>query len=99
MSLDEDAINAVTDYFESISLNAVNIVHESVGRDTTFAEFMESVNFKINQFASELVAAEVLKLSASAIENFHGGEGVTVADVQEIIDSGGAIDVDEDEDG
>lgn len=95
MSLNEDAINVVTDYFESISLNAVNIVHESVDRDTTFAEFMEAINFKINQFASELIASEVLSLPAKTIENFNAGEGMDVDDVQEIIDSGGAIDVEE----
>ncbi len=98
MNLDEQAINTVKGYFESITQNAVDIVYESLGSDTTFAEFMEAVNVKINQFSSELVAAEVLNLSAKTIENFNAGAGMEVDDVQEIIDSGGEADVDEDED-
>jgi hypothetical protein len=99
MNLDEDAINAVKEYFDSVALNAVNVVYESVGSDTTFAEFMEAVNHKINQFSSELVASEVLNLSARTIENFNAGEGMNVDDVQDLIESDGAMDTDEDEDG
>jgi len=98
MNLDEDAINAVKEYFDSVALNAVNVVYESVGSDTTFAEFMEAVNHKINQFSSELVASEVLNLSARTIENFNAGEGMNVDDVQDLIESDGAMDTDEDED-
>ncbi len=98
MNLDEQAINTVKEYFESITQNAVDIVYESLGSDTTFAEFMEAVHVKINQFSSELVAAEVLNLSGKTIENFNAGEGMDVDDVQEIIDRGGEADVDEDED-
>ena len=98
MNLDEEAINAVKEYFESITQNAVDIVYESLGSDTTFAEFMEAVNIQINQFSSELVAAEVLNLSAKTIENFNAGTGMEVNDVQEIIDSGVKADVDEEED-
>ena len=98
MSLDEDAINTATEYFESFALNAVNIVHESVDSDTTFAEFMEKINIKINQFAAELVASEVLSMTANTIEAFNNGEGLTVDEVQEIIDNGGVADRDEDED-
>ncbi len=97
MNLDEQAINTVKEYFESITQNAVDIVYESLGSDTTFAEFMEAVNIKINQFSSELVASEVLNMPASTIENFNGGAGLDVDDVQEIIDSGGKVDIDEDD--
>ena len=98
MNLDEEAINAVKEYFESIAQSAVDVVHESVGSETTFAEFMEAVNVKINLFSAELVASEVLKMTAGSIENFNGGEGVDVDDVQEIIDSGGTASDEDDED-
>jgi hypothetical protein len=97
MNLDETAINAVKDYFDSISQNAIDIVYESAGSDTTFAEFMEAVNFSVNQLSSELVASEVLNLPAKAIENFNGGTGMSVEDVQEIIDSNGGVEIDVDD--
>lgn len=97
MSLDEDAINAVKEYFESIAQNAIDVSHEAVGSETTFAEFMEAVNQKINQFSSELVASEVLHLSAKSIENFNAGEGMDVDDVQDLIESKGDAEFDEDE--
>lgn len=98
MSMDEDAINAVKDYFDSIAQNAVDVVYESIGSETTFAEFMMAVNLKIDQFSAEMVAAEILQLPAKTIENFNAGEGLTVDDVQEIIDNDGAAEIDEDED-
>lgn len=97
MSLDEEAINSVKEYFESIAQNAVDVSYEAVGRDTTFAEFMEAVTLKMNQFSSELVASEVLHLSAKKIENFNGGEGITVDDVQDLIESNTGMEFDEDE--
>ena len=97
MNLDEQAINAVKEYFESIAQNAVDAVHESVDSDTTFAEFMEAVNQKVNQLSSELVASEVLGLTARSIENFNAGAGMDVDDVQEIIDRDGEADLDEDD--
>jgi len=97
MNLDEDAINAVKDYFDSIAQNAVDFVYGSVGSDTTFAEFMDAVNQKINQFSSELVASEVLNLPAKMIENFNGGEGMGLEDVQVLIENGGEIEIDEDD--
>lgn len=97
MNLDEAAINAVKDYFDSISQNAVDFVFESVGSDTTFAEFMDAVNQKINQFSSELVASEVLNLPAKAIENYNGGEGMGLEDVQLLIENDGETDIDEDD--
>ena len=98
MNLDEAAINAVKDYFDSITQNAVDFVYESVGTDTTFAEFMDAVNQKINQFSSELVASEVLNLPAKTIENFNGGEGMGLEDVQVLIENNGDTDIDEDDD-
>lgn len=98
MNLDEQSINAVKEYFESIAQNAIDFTYEAIGSETTFAEFMEAVNQKINQFSSELVASEVLHLSAKSIENFNAGEGMEVDDVQELIDSNGETDIDEDED-
>jgi hypothetical protein len=98
MNLDEQAINAVKEYFESIAQNAVDVVYESAGSDTTFAEFMEAVNMKVNQLSCELVASEVLNLTARTIENFNAGAGMEVDDVQEIIDSNGEADLDEEDD-
>lgn len=97
MNLDEEAINAVKEYFESIAQNAIDVSHEAIGSETTFAEFMEAVNQKINQFSSELVASEVLHLSAKSIENFNAGEGMDVDDVQDLIESKGDAEFDEDE--
>lgn len=97
MNLDEEAINAVMEYFDSISQNAVDFVYESVGSDTTFAEFMDAVNQKINQFSSELVASEVLNLPAKTIENFNAGEGMGLEDVQVLIENEGELDFDEDD--
>lgn len=98
MNLDEDAINAVKDYFDSIAQNAVDIVYESIGSETTFAEFMEAVNHKINQFSSEMVASEVLRIPAKTIENFNAGEGMGVDDVQELIENKGETDIEDDDD-
>lgn len=98
MNLDEQAINAVKEYFESIAQNAIDVTYEAVGSETTFAEFMEAVNQKINQFSSEIVASEVLHLSAKTIENFNAGEGMDVDDVQVLLESKDDLDIDEDED-
>ena len=97
MNLDEEAVSAVKEYFDSIAQNAVNLVFEASGRDTSFAEFMEAVSMKINQFAAELVASEVLNVPTRAIENFNGGEGMTVDDVQDIIDNDGEFEIDEED--
>lgn len=97
MNLDEEAINAVKEYFESIAQNAIDVTYDSVESDTTLAEFMEALNQKINQFAAELVASEVLHLSSKTIENFNAGEGMDVEDVQGLIESKEDLDIDEDE--
>lgn len=98
MNLDEEAINAVKEYFDSITQNAIDTVFGAVGNDTTYAEFMDAVNQKINQFSSELVASEVLNLSAKTIENFNGGEGMGLEDAQVLIENGGENDSEDDED-
>jgi hypothetical protein len=97
MNLDEQAINAVKEYFESIAQNAMEITYESVGSGTTFLEFMDVLSIKLNQFAAELVASDVLNLSAKKIENFNGGEGMDVDDVQNLIDTQDEEDLDEEE--
>lgn len=98
MNLDEQAINAVKEYFESIAQNAIDVTYDSIESDTTFAEFMEALNEKINQLTSELVASEVLHLSSKTIENFNAGEGMDVDGVQGLIESKDDLDLDEDED-
>lgn len=98
MNLDEQAINAVKEYFESIAQNAIDISFEAVAHDTTFAEFMEAVTIKINQFSSELVASEILHMSAKSIENFNAGEGINVDDVQALLESNEGAGFEEDED-
>lgn len=98
MNLDEQAINAVKEYFESIAQNAIDVTYDAVDSDTTFAEFMEALNQKINQLTAELVASEVLQLSSKTIENFNAGEGMDVDGVQGLIESKDDLDIDEDED-
>lgn len=97
MNLDEQAINAVKEYFEAIAQNAMDTTYESVGSGTTFFEFMEMLSIKINQFSSEHVASDVLNLSAKKIENFNAGDGMEVDDVQNLIDAKGEEDIDEEE--
>ena len=89
MNLDEESIASVKEYFDAITQNAITMVFEASGRDTSFAEFMDAVTYKINQFSSELVASEVLNVPASTIENYNNGDGMFVEDVQEIIDNDG----------
>ena len=93
MTLDEEAIATIKEYFDSITQNAINMVFEASGRDTSFAEFMDAVSYKINQFSSELVASEVLNLPVAAIENYNNGDGMFVEDVQEIIDNDGEFEL------
>ena len=97
MNLDEQAINAVKEYFESIAQNAIDVTYDSIESNTTFAEFMEALNQKINQFTAELVASEVLHLSSKTIENFNAGEGMDVEGVQGLIETKEDLDIDEDE--
>ncbi len=95
MTLDEEAIAAIKEYIDSIAMNAVNMVYEASGRDTSFAEFMEAVTMKFNQFSAELVASEVLNVPPRTIESFNGGDGMTVEDVQDIIDNDGELELDD----
>ena len=98
MTLDEQAINSIKEYFEAIAQNALDDTYETLDSDTTFAQFMETLFQKIGQFSSEHVASEVLDLSSKAIEKFNNGGGMLVDDVQELIDTHDDLEIDEDED-
>lgn len=98
MNLDEQAINSVKEYFEAIAQNALDDAYETIDNDITFAQFMETLFQKINQFSSEHVATEILHLSAKKIEDFNNGGGMLVDDVQELIDTHDELEMDEDED-
>ena len=98
MELDEQAINSVREYFEAIAQNALDDAYAIVDEDVTFAQFMETLFQKINQFSSEHVATEILHLSAKKIEEFNHGGGMLVDDVQELIDTYDDEEMDEDED-
>lgn len=95
MSLDERAIHTINEYFPSIAQIALDHAYEVVTEDTSFAEFMESLIDKINQYSAEHVATEVLGLSSRKIETINDGTGISVDDVQDFIDNAGD---DEDED-
>lgn len=97
MTLDELAINSVREYFEVIAQNALDDAYETVDDDITFAQFMETLFQKLNTFSAEHVASEVLDLSSRKIENFNHGGGMTVDDVQELIDTHDDEETDEDE--
>jgi len=98
MTLDEQAINFVKDYFEAIAHNALQDAYHAVDEDTTFAEFMETLFQKLGRLSSEHVAAEVLQLSSSKIEKYHHGGGMDVDDIQELIDTHDDEDMDLDDD-
>lgn len=99
MNLDEQAINFVKDYFEAIAHNALEDAYHTTNEDTTFAEFMETLAQKIGRLTSEHVAAEVLQLSSSKIENYNNGAGMDVDEVQDLIDNhdDDEMDLDDDE--
>ena len=98
MNLDEQAINSVKEYFEAIAQNALDDAYATIDNDITFAQFMETLFQKINQFSSEHVATEILHLSAKKIEDFNNGGGMFVDDIQELIDTHDDEEMDEDED-
>lgn len=97
MNLDEHAINSVKDFFDAIAQNALDDAYETVDPDVTFAQFMETLVEKIDQYASEHVATEVLHLSPKKIEDFNRGAGMYVDDVQDLIDTHDEDELDEDE--
>jgi ketosteroid isomerase-like protein len=97
MNLDEQAINSVKEYFEAIAQNAVDDAYAISDNDVTFAQFMETLFQKINQFSAEHIAIEVLQLSSKAIENYNSGSGIYVDDVQELIDNYDDLEMDDDE--
>lgn len=98
MTLDEQAVNSVRDYFEAIAHNALEDAYQAGNEDTTFAEFMETLFQKLGRLSSEHVAAEVLHLSSSKIENYNNGGGMDVDDVQELIDTQDDEELDWDDD-
>ena len=98
MNLDEEAINSIKGYFEAITQNALDDAFTVVDNEITFAQFMETLFQKINQYSCEHVAAEILHLSSKTIENFNNGGGMYVDDIQELIDTHDTLDLDEDED-
>ncbi len=98
MDLDEQAINSVKEYFEAIAQNALDDAYATVDSDITFAQFMETLFQRINQFSSEHVATEILHLSSKKIEEFNHGGGMLVEDVQDLIDTYDDEEMDEDED-
>jgi ketosteroid isomerase-like protein len=99
MNLDEQAINFVKDYFEAIAHNALEDAYHTANEDTTFAEFMETLFQKLGRLSAEHVAAEVLQLSSSKIENYNNGAGMEVDDIQDLIDNyeDEEMDLDDDE--
>lgn len=98
MSLDEQAISSIKEYFEAIALNALDDTCEAIDNDITFEQFMETLFQKLNRFSSEHVAAEILHLSPTAIANYNSGGGLFVDDVQELIDTHEDFDPDDEED-
>ena len=86
MPLNERAINSINEYLAELAQSAVNIAFGESNEDSTFEEFMESLTHYLHLLASEHVATEVLTMSSNAIEQFNGGSGMTVADVQALIE-------------
>ena len=86
MSLNEKSINTINEYFAELAQSAVNIAYGESDEDTTFAEFMEKLTEYLHLLASEHVATEVLAMSSSAIEKFNSGSGMTVDDIQALIE-------------
>ncbi len=86
MSLNEKSINSINEYFAELAQSAVNIAFGESDEDTTFAEFMENLTNYLHLLSSEHVATEVLAISSSTIEKFNGGSGMTVDDVQALIE-------------
>ena len=98
MSLNEKSIHAINEYFAELAQSAVNIAYGESDEDTTFEEFMEQLTHYVHLLASEHVAAEVLEMSSTKIQNFNGGSGMMVEDIQSLIDQK-EDGMDEDEDG
>ena len=98
MSLNEKAIHTINEYFAELAQSAVNIAYGESDEDTTFEEFMEQLTHYVHLLASEHVATEVLAMTSSKIENYNGGSGIMVEDVQALIEQK-EDGMDEDEDG
>ena len=86
MSLNEKSIHTINEYFAELAQSAVNIAYGESDEDTSFAEFMENLTHYLHLISSEHVASEVLALSSGAIEKYNGGSGMTVDDIQSLIE-------------
>ncbi len=86
MSLNEKSIHSINEYFAELAQSAVNIAFGESDEETTFAEFMENLTNYLHLLSSEHIATEVLAMSSTAIEKFNGGSGMTVDDVQALIE-------------
>ena len=85
MSLNEKSIHAINEYFAELAQSAVNIAYGESDEDTTFEEFMEQLTHYVHLLSSEHVASEVLAMSSSKIQNYNGGSGMMVEDIQALI--------------
>ncbi len=86
MSLDEKSIHTINEYFAELSQSAVNIAYGEHDEETSFTEFMEKLTHYLHLLASEHIASEVLALSSSTIEKYNDGNGMTVDNVQMLIE-------------
>ncbi|MGQ0442698.1 MAG: hypothetical protein ACT4OH_04505, partial [Methylophilaceae bacterium] len=85
MSLNEKSIHTINEYFAELAQGAVNIAYGERDDETTFEEFMQNLTHYLHLLSSEHVATEILAMSSSKIQNFNGGSGITIEDVQALI--------------
>lgn len=86
MSLDEKSIHITNEYFAELAQSAVTIAYGESDEDTSYAEFMEKLTRYLHLLAAEHVATEILELPSSTIENYNDGNGMTVDDIQALIE-------------
>lgn len=86
MSLDEKSIHITNEYFAELAQSAVNIAYGESDEDTSYAEFTEKLTRYLHLLCAEHVATEVLELPTSAIENYNDGNGMTIDDIQVLIE-------------
>lgn len=82
----EKSIQTINEYFSEIAQNAVTMAYDEVDDETTFAEFIENVMEGLSQLAAEHVATEALGMSVRSVERYNDGAGMTVDDIQALID-------------
>ncbi len=86
MSLNEKSIHAIHEYFAELSQSAINIAYGEHDEDTSFTEFMEKLTHYLHLLSSEHIASEVLELPSSAIEKYNDGNGMTIDNIQMLIE-------------